>query len=99
VPWSLRKIGPLVCSPMYSSAVRRMHRCERLGRGLASLARDPQHAVPALVAQILDVVGEDLADPQPFVGEQADERRRPRPVLLCRAQQAVELVDGQPDGR
>lgn len=47
------------------------------------------------MAEVLDVAGEDLRDPQPVVDEQAHERRRPRPMRLGRRQQAVELLGGQ----
>jgi hypothetical protein len=73
-------------------------RRERLGRCFSALAHDPQHAVSALVAEVLDVAGEDLGDPQPVVDEQADQRRRPGPVRLGGGEEAVELVGGQPDG-
>jgi hypothetical protein len=61
--------------------------------------RRTQDAVAALVGEVLDVGGEDLGDPQSVVDEQADERRRPRPVLLRGGQESVELVSGQADGR
>ena len=50
-----------------------------------------------LVAEVLDVARERLVDAQPVVGEQRDQRRRPRPVGPGGVEEGLELVAGEAD--
>ncbi len=50
-----------------------------------------------LVAEVLDVARERLVDAQPVVGQQRDQRLRPRPVRLGGVEEGLELVAGEPD--
>jgi hypothetical protein len=51
------------------------------------------------MADVLDVAGKHLGDPQAVVDEQAHKCLRAPPVRLGSRQQVVELLRGQPDGR
>ena len=66
-------------------------RNERDGRGLVALAEDTQGSVTPLEAQVLDVCGARLTDPQAVEPEQHSQRRMVAVVLLGGEQEHAEL--------
>jgi hypothetical protein len=64
---------------------------ERDGGGLAALAEDAQCSVTALEAQVLDVGGARLADPQAVEPEHHSERRVVTVVVLGGEQEHAKL--------
>jgi hypothetical protein len=66
-------------------------RYERHGGGLVALAHDPQRAMAALDAEVLDVGGAGLADTQPVQPEQHSKRSVVSVVVLGGEQEHTEL--------
>src|SRR5688500_15367693 len=60
---------------------------ERHGGGLVALAHDPQGAMAALDAKVLDVGGAGLGDPEPVQAEQHGERGVVAVVLVGREEE------------
>ena len=81
---------------------RGAHRIDRARRqwhngGLVALAEDGQGVVPAVLGEVDDVGGADLADAQPVEGQQARKRIGVAPDLLAGIQPVGELGAREPE--